>query len=188
MTVPGRCQGGRWCGPLFIFCFEKRRSRHSQLTQIKPTHTPARSPHKLRYSQDKTLPYSQQGIALYMSSFGLFNRPLRFRAPPFRTGHQTTPHGLGGDKEKSRMSAPLAAQNRTFSFAKNTLISDRSLFELDLSGRRSCLLHQLHQLPEAVHHIVLDVLGGVLPVDFVEELAGTLDLGLLDLIEHHRRH
>ena len=49
-------------------------------------------------------------------------------------------------------------------------------------------LHQLHQLSEAVDHVVLDVFGGVLPVDLIEELAGALDLGFLNLIEHHRGH
>lgn len=49
-------------------------------------------------------------------------------------------------------------------------------------------LHQFHQLAKAIHHVVFDVLRSVLPVDLVEELAGSLDLGFLDLVGHHRGH
>ncbi len=50
------------------------------------------------------------------------------------------------------------------------------------------LLHQFHQLAEAVHHVVLDLLRGELLIDVVEELAGALDLGLLDLAQIHAGH
>jgi len=38
------------------------------------------------------------------------------------------------------------------------------------------LLHQLHQLAKAIHHVVLDGLRGESLVDVVEELAGALDV------------
>lgn len=50
----------------------------------------------------------------------------------------------------------------------------------------SFLLHHFHQLPEAVHYIILDVLRGEAAVHLVEELAGTLDFGFLDLAQIHR--
>lgn len=45
--------------------------------------------------------------------------------------------------------------------------------------------NKLHQLAEAVHHVVLDGLGCKALVDFIEELAGALDLGFLNLAQFH---
>lgn len=45
--------------------------------------------------------------------------------------------------------------------------------------------HKLHQLAEAIHHVVLDLLRGELLVDVVEEPAGALDLGFLNLAQLH---
>ena len=42
------------------------------------------------------------------------------------------------------------------------------------------LLHESHQFAETVHHVVLHILRGVAPIHFVKELAGALDLCLLD--------
>ena len=52
----------------------------------------------------------------------------------------------------------------------------------------SISLHQFHQLAEAVHHVVLHLLWGEFLVDIVEEFAGALDLGFLDLAQLHAGH
>lgn len=92
---------------------------------------------------------------------------------------------LAGIKEKSCLSTLLAAQNRTFFFCQEYPDKRQIIIELDPIGLRSCLLHQLHQLPEAVHHIVFDVLRGVLPIDLVEKLPCTFDFGSLNRTQIH---
>lgn len=48
--------------------------------------------------------------------------------------------------------------------------------------RKSCpLLHNFHQLPKAVYHIVLHIFRSKSLVHLLEELTSTFDLGFLDL-------